>query len=338
MDNRYRIAVAMLVAGALSACDNMSWGGASLALVRPEPKNPVVDEEPGDSAEVLPPLPEGPSVFVVEQTEQGARIMPVAEVAPGGLAPHPDETEASGARARFVEMRMPPGSVFHVFADGLRVGRFVAAAGMTVDSTTCQERPSVTGILEVIPAAAQVQTFLALPDSVGAGLTRGTYEPPESGRGLRFQSRRIFGEEIPRLGARYPSDIERSRGELRLLSIPAADGAAMSSTYLFRDRLDTGPPSRSGAYAMMMLAEPGPDGYERRFTWYRRADVDGKGAPQVVDHMDWDGDGDSELLLRVHGESTQWFAALDREGSTGWELSFEDACRPRPPEQEPEND
>jgi len=87
---------------------------------------------------------------------------------------------------------------------------------------------------------------------------------------------------------------------------------------------------------MMMVAEPGQDGYENRFTWYRRADIDGKGAPAVVDHMDWDGDGDSELLLRVHGETTQWFAALDRNGSAGWSLSYEDSCRPAPPEVEPE--
>lgn len=327
---------AVLTTVTLSACDNMEWGGASLELVRPDPKNPVAEAVPVDETETLPPLPEGPSLFVVDQVEGGARIMPVGAVDDGVLTGHPLESEAPGARARFVDQRMAPGAVYHVFADGLRVGRFVAVAGAVVDSTTCQSRPGVTGVLEVVPAAAGVRTFLALPDSIGAERPRGDYEPLESARSLRFESRRIFGEEIPRLRARYPSDIERSRAELRLLSLPGASGPAMSSTYMFRDNLETSPPTRSGSYAMMMLAEPGPDRYEGRYTWYRRADEEGKGAPSVVDHLDWDGDGDSEVLLRVYGDSTQWFAALDRNGDSGWSLTYEDSCRPAPPEPDPE--
>jgi len=263
--------------------------------------------------------------------EGGARMIPVAEIATTGLNEYPTESEASGARDRFAQERMAEGAVFHVFADGLRVGRFTAAAGFAVDSSTCGGRPGVDGVLELIPQAAQVQEFLALPDTVGQPRPRGTYAPLSATGGTRFESRRIFGEEIPRLGARYPSSMDRARGELKLFTLRGSSAPAISSTYLFRDRLSTGEPTGSGAYSMMMVAERGPDGYESRFTWYRRADVDGKGNPSVVDHLDWDDDGDAEMLLRVHGADASWFAALDRNGDSGWEMTFEDSCRPPAP-------
>ncbi len=317
------VALALLVL--LAACDNMTWGGTDLALVRPAPKNPTAEAEESDPEEVLPPLPEGPSLFLVRQTSTGARLLAVAEITDSVLRAHPDEASHPGARGRFVSDRMAPGSQFHVFADGRRVGRFIAAAGHAVDTTLCAPRPSVPGVLEVIPSAAGVQDFLALPDSFAGNLPHGSYDDLPSSRGDRAESRRLFAEQIPVLGARWPQNLDAARAELRLFNLSGNARPAMSSTYLFRDGLETRP-GRAGGYAMLILAEPGADRYEPRYVWYRRTDQEGKGAPTMVGQLDWNRDGQTDALLRVFGDDREWLAALSRSGASGWSLSYEDAC------------
>ena len=78
------------------------------------------------------------------------------------------------------------------------------------------------------------------------------------------------------------------------------------------------------AYALFGMGTREAGGYEGGFTWYRRAE-NGKGAPRYFDHLDWDGDGKSEVLLDVLGTGSRWFAGLSRRGDT-WVRSFEDPC------------
>jgi hypothetical protein len=41
--------------------------------------------------------------------------------------------------------------------------------------------------------------------------------------------------------------------------------------------------------------------------------------------MDWDGDGEEEILLEVFGADARWWAALDRENGA-WSIAFQDPC------------
>jgi hypothetical protein len=41
--------------------------------------------------------------------------------------------------------------------------------------------------------------------------------------------------------------------------------------------------------------------------------------------MDWDGDGDSEVLLEVLGDESRWFAGLAQRNDS-WVRTFEDPC------------
>ena len=308
-------AALLLTAG----CDNVGWGGASMELARPTPRNAPEEAVP-DSSEALPPLPAGPVLYLAQSTAEGPRILPVAEITSEGLSALP---ATAGSADRLVRERMAPGTIFHVFADGMRVGRFTTAGGVSRNDGLCGTPPDVAGILEVTPEAAGIEAFLALPDSVGATLPRGVYEAQTPDRSTRFESRRIFGEEIPRLGARWPSNLDAARADLSLFRL---DGStpAMASTYLFRDELGVGEP-REGAYAMMIVAERGPERYDAGFTWYRPIADGGKAAARFVGALDWDGDGQGEILLRVFGSNGGWFAALDRESGT-WGVDFDGAC------------
>jgi len=75
---------------------------------------------------------------------------------------------------------------------------------------------------------------------------------------------------------------------------------------------------------MLVIGTREDDAYRSSFLSYQRADA-GKAAPRYFDHLDWDGDGDSEILLEVFGASTRWFAALGQRGGV-WVQTFQDPC------------
>ena len=84
-------------------------------------------------------------------------------------------------------------------------------------------------------------------------------------------------------------------------------------------------PAPGEAYSLLIIGEPRGNRFERTFTWYRRVEEEGKGAPRLFSKMDWDGDGEEELLLEVFGECSRWWAALDKENGS-WTLAFQDPC------------
>jgi hypothetical protein len=74
--------------------------------------------------------------------------------------------------------------------------------------------------------------------------------------------------------------------------------------------------------------------YQAGYVWYREAGREGKGAPRYFQHLDWDGDGETEVLLEVLGESNRWNAAVQKRGAE-WTRTFEDPCGSEaPPVQE----
>jgi hypothetical protein len=98
----------------------------------------------------------------------------------------------------------------------------------------------------------------------------------------------------------------------------------VAATFVYRDALAVGP-ARPGAYALFLLGSRIGNEYREGFAWYRAADADGKGTPRYLDHLDWDADGDTEILLDVFGSSRRWFAALGQRGGE-WVRTYQDAC------------
>ncbi|HZD06402.1 MAG TPA: hypothetical protein VE173_15935, partial [Longimicrobiales bacterium] len=56
---------------------------------------------------------------------------------------------------------------------------------------------------------------------------------------------------------------------------------------------------------------------------------DGKGVPLFWEQMDWNGDGEPEILLQVLGAESRWTAAVVRRGGR-WERIFQDPCGTSP--------
>jgi hypothetical protein len=84
-------------------------------------------------------------------------------------------------------------------------------------------------------------------------------------------------------------------------------------------------PAPDESYSLLILGESLGTRFDRAFTWYRRVGDEGKGSPRFFSRMDWDGDGEEELLLEVFGADARWWAALDREDGS-WTLAFQDPC------------
>jgi hypothetical protein len=99
---------------------------------------------------------------------------------------------------------------------------------------------------------------------------------------------------------------------------------AIAATFMYRDQLGVSAAS-ADAYSLFLIGRPSEEGYEPVYIWHRPVGVEGKGAPRYFDHLDWDGDGNEEVLLEVFGSERRWFAALaERSGS--WVRTSEDSC------------
>ena len=108
------------------------------------------------------------------------------------------------------------------------------------------------------------------------------------------------------------------------MQLEGVRGQAVAATFVYRDQIGIGSPGQ-GAYAVFVLGVPTAAGYAEGYTWYRSVDSDGKGVPRYFSHLDWDGDGDGEILLDVFGASRRWFAGLSRRQGE-WVRTFQDAC------------
>mgnify|MGYP001816965684 CR=1 FL=1 len=104
--------------------------------------------------------------------------------------------------------------------------------------------------------------------------------------------------------------------------LPSA--SRLSLTAEFQDQLEIGA-APDPAYSLLVVAEPTGNRFNRTFTWYRRVADEGKGAPRFFSLMDWDRDGQDEILLEVFGADSRWWAALERENGN-WTVAFQDPC------------
>jgi hypothetical protein len=163
---RHLLAIAGILTGA-TGCDNVAWGGADVEL-RPPP-TAAPDSTAGatagsDSPAAEPAPPTGP--VLLAGTREGARgtFVVVGEVDGDALQP-PD---ASPEGVERVQRIAAVGSRWTLFAEGVRVGTFLAdAAGQA--SEYCSVRPTLSGTVELVPTAGEAERFLALPTDVGTG-------------------------------------------------------------------------------------------------------------------------------------------------------------------------
>lgn len=295
--------------------------------LRPPPQAApaVVDSSQLAPEELPPPLPEGAVLGVIELDGDRGRLLAVGEVGPAGITALASEDTLPGFRARLQSELIPPGTVYDLYRRGASVGRFVVDGPLEIAEGYCGSTLAFPGYVELAPSVANNSRLIGLPAGTIEETTRVVPPTETASRGQRINILRLYGEQITANRARWPQDVQAARRDLQVIDLGRGATSALVSTFLFRDQMTVGPPGAS-AYSMFIVAENPTNAYEARYVWYRPVTTGGKGAPQFLDMLDWDGDGGMEMLLDVRGAEDQWFAVVDETSPGQWDLAYQEQC------------
>jgi hypothetical protein len=180
------------------------------------------------------------------------------------------------------------------------------------------------GHMEIVPSASAAERFLALEQRVGEQEPYGVSQAFAAGRAHQTAIQNLGGQALNELRAQWPVTLQNIRQDLQVFQLSTDPSPSIVGSFLFQDQMEVGP-APDPSYSLLVLGEPQGNRFNRTFTWYRRVEEEGKGSPRYFSKMDWDGDGQEELLLEVYGADSRWWAALDKEGG-GWSVAFQDPC------------
>jgi hypothetical protein len=318
---KHLLAIALIITVA-PGCDNVGWGGIDLEIGPPPDSDPqpVVEQEPEAAPSPAPPI--GPVLLAGTRDGERADFVVVGQVEADALRSFPDSTFPHD-HDQLAEVSAP-GAEWIVFSEGVRVGRMIVErSGPAADF--CGSRVAISGIVEVVPSAAGAQRLLALPVDYASARPREAYREIAHAYDQRVGTLSIAGEAIPRYGARWPAlGVLDARGHIQAFQLRNTPGQSVAATFLVDDDIAVGAPG-ARAYSLFIIGQQENNQYREAFSWYREADVEGKGVPTYFDHLDWNNDGTDEILLDVFGATDRWFASLSRRDS-GWVRSYEDSC------------
>jgi hypothetical protein len=314
-------------------CDNVSWGGVRVRLEGPPVDTTAAlgDTAAGEPEGAPAPQPEipdmGPLLYAGFRSGDSARVTPVAELRNGGLQALPQGAAGEALGEVILRDRLGAGTKLTLFQEGVRIGTLTLRGLGAMSDEYCPPRPEAVGILELIPAAVDVQRFLAMEASFGRGWPFGRYAVHQSQYAQRAASLDLAAAAITDVGARWPSSLLDIRADLQVFPLRADGGDerdAVTATFLFNDELSV-QPATEDAYSLMIIGEPQDGGFTRTYTWYRPVKTEGKGVPAPFARLDWDQDGADEILLQVLGSESRWWASLERR-TDSWHLAFQDRC------------
>lgn len=326
-------AAALLILTAPAACDNVEWGGASVSVVPPPPPGPgeAAVPEPGTVAGLG--LPTGRVLFHVVRGGNGteAQLIPVAEIAGDSLRTlrRPSGVSPQAYEERFRGAVMEPGAQFVLFRRGAEVGTLTVGAAGAV--TACGV-PTATGTASTVAAAAAETEFLAFRRGLAPEVI-GEYAPPQVDGTIQRYASLVAERLVLANGLQRPRSWPGAQRDLQALNAIRGGHPEMAATYLVGDNLGIGPAQPEG-YSVFYVADyEQRAGYTPVYQEVRDYDKTGKGAPKVVDHLDWNGAGGSEILVQVFGQRESWYEAVSRDRGT-WRKVWE-AARCREPQVQP---
>jgi hypothetical protein len=299
----------------------VTWGGSDVRLV--PPPTTVADTLAGAdtlTSGAAEARSYGPLLLAGTQADGRVTLAVVGEIQGDEIVPIATAVEEVERVARVTGS----GSEWILFSDGVRVGTLTVDSA-SVSPSYCPARQTVTGVIELVPQASAAERLLALPSSVGRERGYGAFDPLDDAFAQRAATISWAGEAIPRNQATYPPNgLAAARQDIRVFRPLGAPGPAVAATFMYRDQLQVSP-SPQGAYALFLLGSQRGGQYLEDFAWYSPSAGGGKRAPRFFDHLDWDGDGDTEVLVEVLGAERRWFASLaQRDGQ--WVQTFQDAC------------
>lgn len=316
-------AAAGLIVILLAGCDNVSFGGADVAVVPPPPRAAALPE--GAEEAGVEPLPRGPVLYYVARTGEGAYMTPVGEIAGDSLVPIRSAGDPQTFGGRFVAEFMREGGEFTLFSRGRRAGTFIVQGTAMPEPPSCPLLPIATGALELSGNVTATE-FLALART-DAPTVPARAAPPETTGRMRGIVAPILAERIIRArGAPLPGSWQRANAQV--LAFPAMNlpDPGFTATFLVGDEL--GPGGNNEGHSTFFIAVPTPSqtGYDTVYVNFRNYAETGKAAPRVVDYLDWSRDNQADLLLQVYGVNTTWFEAVGRARDGAWRRTFSDRC------------
>ncbi|HEU0015807.1 MAG TPA: hypothetical protein VFQ45_19165 [Longimicrobium sp.] len=314
-------AAALLILTALSACDNVEWGGASVQIVKPPPAGGEAPAAPDPGTVAGLDLPRGAVLFHVTRSPNGgARLVPVAEISadslrtirkPSGVAPEAYES-------RFRAAVMPTNAQFVLFRRGAQVGTLTVQAPAA--STACGV-PTASGQAITVAAAAAETEFLAFRKGLEPDVM-GEYAPPQVQGTIRRYGPLVAERLVLAGGLPRPRSWTGAQRDLQALDAERGGHPEMAATFLVGDNLGLGAGEPDGWSVFYLASYESRTGYNPFYSEVRRYDRTGKAAPKLVDHLNWNGQGESELLVQVFGPREAWYEAISKDRGT-WRKVWE---------------
>jgi hypothetical protein len=316
-------AAAGLIVILLAGCDNVSFGGADVAVVPPPPRAVSLPEGAAEAG--VEPLPRGPVLYYVARTADGAYMTPVGEIAGDSLAPIRSAGDPETYAGRFVAEFMREGGEFTLFSRGRRAGTFVVHNTSMPQTPSCPLLPMATGALE-LSGNVQATEFLALARA-DAPTVPGRTAPPETTGRMRGIVAPILAERIIRArGAPLPASWQRANAQVVAFPAMNLPDAGFTATFLVGDELAIGGDNDGHSTFFIAVPTPSQTGYDTVFVNFRNYAETGKAAPRVIDYLDWTRDNQADLLLQVYGVNDTWFEAVGRTRDGSWRRTFQDRC------------
>lgn len=324
--NRSARAAALLILTALSGCDNLQWGGASMQVVPPPPASDVVQAAAVTDGPTPLGLPTGSVLFHVVRTANGAQIVPVAEISGDSLRTlrRPPGVSPQAYEQRFRRAVLEPNSQFVLFRRGARVGTATVQANGPV--STCGV-PSATGLVTTVAAAAGEREFIAFrkglePDVVGE------FSPPQVAGPIRRYGPLIAERLVLQNGLPRPRSWTGAQRDLQAVDAVRGGQPEMASTFLVGDQLAVGPPEAEGWSVFFVASYEQRTGYNPFYTEVSDYRKGGKRAPKLVDYLNWNRTGGADMLVQVFGAQDTWYEAVSQDRGSRWTKVWEGTpCR-----------
>ena len=306
----------------ISACDNVNWGGADVAVVSPPPKASGLPASAEDLAEAIP---DGPILFYVVPSGDGGTMIPVGQIAGDSMVPLRANKDASLYAGRFIATHMRRGSEFALYRNGARVGTFVVQSATPPAENTCPALPTAQGSMELSSGAQGISEYLAIAKPHAPEIRRQLDFVVEPTRNMQVIAPILAERMIRARRAELPGNWQRAMAQLKPIPMANSNEPGFATTFVVGDELRTG--GDNLGYSVFFIGVPGAQfGYDTTFVKFTNFPTDGKAAPRVVDILDWNRDGQVDLLLQVYGISDTWFEAVSKNAQGKWETTFRDRC------------
>jgi hypothetical protein len=320
--NRLLPGAALLILTALSACDNVRWGGAEVQFVPPPPASGSEQPKPDQQTFAQIGLPAGTVLFHVVKAQGGAmQVIPVGEVSgdslrtirrPAGVAPQAYES-------RFREAVFSRAGEFTLFRRGAAVGTLTINGDGPV--TACGV-PTAIGTGTTVAAAADAAEFLAFRKGLAPDV-KGEYTPPPVTGSINTFASIVAERLVLQNGLARPRSWPGAKRDLQAIEVGGAATPEMAATYLAGDDLRQGAGEPEGWSVFYMASYESRSGYTPFYSEVHDYRREPKAAPRLVDYLNWNGRGTPDVLIQVYGPNDTRYEVVSGDRGGRWQKVWE---------------